>query len=51
MIMHNYNGYYLDKQSEYKAYVDGVLAELAELGFARYSEGSLLNEYKANHRI
>ena len=53
MIMDKYNSYYLDKQSEYKTYVDEVLDELQQLGFTRYGEGdgSLLNQYKANNRI
>lgn len=51
MIMLNYNSYYFDRQSEYRSYVDELLAELAQLGFTRYSEGSLLNEYKKNHGI
>lgn len=51
MKMHNYNNYYFDKQSEYRAYVDEVLAELSALGFTRYSEGSMLNDYKINHGI
>lgn len=51
MIMYNYNSYYFDDQSGYKTYVDQTLSELAALGFTRYSEGSLLNQFKANNGI
>lgn len=51
MIMYNYNSYYFDDQSGYKLYVDQTLSELAALGFTRYSEGSLLNQFKANNGI
>lgn len=51
MIMYNYNSYYFDDQSGYKAYADEVLSELSSLGFTRYSEGSFLNQFKANNGI
>jgi len=51
MIMYNYNSYYFDDQSGYTAYVDEVLSELSSLGFTRYSEGSMLNQFKANNGI
>ena len=51
MIMYNYNSYYFDDQSGYRAYTDEVLSELSSLGFTRYSEGSLLNQFKANNGI
>lgn len=51
MKMYNYNSYYFDDQSGYRAYVDEVLSELSALGFTRYSEGSLLNQFKANNGI
>lgn len=51
MIMYNYNSYYFDDQSGYKLYVDETLSELSSLGFTRYSEGSLLNQFKGNNGI
>ena len=51
MIMYNYNSYYFDDQSGYRTCVDEVLSELSSLGFTRYSEGSLLNQFKANNGI